>query len=110
MDFELGISASAIKRIRHLKTREKAANLYLRISVESGGCSGLQYNFEFVAAPEQDDKVITQEDVALLIDDVSQQFLHGSIVDYLEDLGNASFVIRNPNASAKCGCGNSFAT
>jgi iron-sulfur cluster assembly accessory protein len=105
--FQLEVSASALKRIKYLKTRQADAN-YLRISVESGGCSGLQYKYEFVSLSQSDDACIKKEDVVLLIDSISQKFLHLSALDYIEELGNAYFEIRNPKATAKCGCGNSF--
>lgn len=105
--FRLEVSASALKRIQYLKTRQAEAN-YLRIAVESGGCSGLQYKYEFVSLAQSDDVCIEKQEVVLLIDSISQKFLHDSVLDYIEELGNAYFEIRNPKARAKCGCGNSF--
>ena len=108
MTFLLNITDSAVSRIAFLAKRESITDLVLRISVESGGCSGLQYKYEFTNLMEEGDALIQSGDVTVVIDKISQEFLQGSIVDYIETLGNAYFEIRNPKAAAKCGCGNSF--
>ena len=107
VDFNIEVTSSAIKRVKSLLAKRGDAKL--RISVESGGCSGMQYKYEFVQEVEEGDQVINKNGVVILIDSISQEFLEGSIVDYVENLGSAYFEIRNPQASAKCGCGNSFA-
>jgi len=107
VDFNIQVTSSAIKRVKALLT--KRGNAKLRISVESGGCSGMQYKYEFVQEIEEGDQVINQDGIVILIDPISREFLKGSIVDYVQNLGSAYFEIRNPQASAKCGCGNSFA-
>ena len=56
-----------------------------------------------------DDLVISKDDIKVLIDPASQEFVAESVVDFIEELGSSYFSIKNPNASAKCGCGNSFA-
>jgi iron-sulfur cluster insertion protein len=112
MDFEIIITLSAIKRIKYLLAKQKsgaqASSDKLRISVEGGGCSGMQYKYEFVDSVFDDDALVSQDGIICLIDGQSQEFLNGSVVDYVENLGSAYFEIRNPKASAKCGCGNSF--
>jgi iron-sulfur cluster insertion protein len=108
MTFLLNITDSAVSRIAFLAKREGANNVVLRVSVESGGCSGLQYKYEFTNLMEEGDAVIKTGSVSVVVDKISQEFLQGSIVDYIETLGNAYFEIRNPKAAAKCGCGNSF--
>lgn len=107
VDFNIEVTSSAIKRVKSLLAKRGDAKL--RISVESGGCSGMQYKYEFVQEVEEGDKMINKNGVVILIDPISQEFLEGSIVDYVQNLGSAYFEIRNPQASAKCGCGNSFA-
>jgi len=108
IDFNIEITKSAINRVKNLIKR-KNDDAKLRISVESGGCSGMQYKYELVSQICPDDKVINKEDITILIDSISKNFLEGCTVDYVQSLGNAYFEIRNPIASSKCGCGNSFA-
>ena len=101
-----GVSPAASARICYLLSDEPAGS-YFRISVLGGGCSGFQYHFDLDAsALSEEDRRI---DTNVVIDDVSLDLLKGSIIDYVELLGSAGFEIRNPNATAKCGCGNSFA-
>lgn len=96
--------------------QEEDPNLKLRVFVTGGGCSGFQYGFEFVEAPNDSDFVIekTIEEkhgtnrVQFLIDPISLQYLTGAEIDYKEDVRGAQFVIRNPNAQTSCGCGSSF--
>lgn len=107
VDFNIQVTSSAIKRIKSLIAKRGDAKL--RISVESGGCSGMQYKYELVEEIEEDDQVINTDGVLIVVDPISRSFLEGSIVDYIQNLGSAYFEIRNPQASAKCGCGNSFA-
>ena len=81
----------------------------LRLSVEGGGCSGFQYKFGLDRGPEGDDLVIEQDGVTLVVDSMSLELVGGSVVDYVESLGGSAFKVTNPNASAGCGCGSSFA-
>ena len=87
---------------------EIAPGRALRVAVEGGGCSGFQYGFEFDEAQGEDDLAIVTDDVTLLVDPLSLQYLMGATVDYTEGLTGAQFVIRNPNAKSTCGCGSSF--
>lgn len=101
------ITPRAARRIGELLAREGGA-VMLRIAVTGGGCSGFQYSFNFDTACGADDRVIEAEGVRVVIDEVSLPFLAGAEVDYVEDLIGASFQVRNPNATAACGCGTSF--
>lgn len=106
---DFGISDSAARRIAHLASQEPFANAKLRIAVDGGGCSGFQYRYEFTAEQNPDDHAFKNGEATVLIDELSLGFIKGSQVDYVETLGAAHFEIKNPNASANCGCGNSFA-
>ncbi len=108
-DFCLNITKSAQDRIRHLISLEVDPELKLRISVDSGGCSGLFYRYELTSIVNQDDIVYTASETNLIIDEISQTFLQNSTLDYVENLGGSFFKIINPNAKLKCGCGSSFA-
>ncbi len=86
-----------------------AAATALRVSVEGGGCSGFSYKFDLTSARAADDVVIERDGATVLIDPVSLPFMAGSEIDFVDDLIGQSFQIRNPNATASCGCGTSFA-
>jgi iron-sulfur cluster insertion protein len=99
---------SAAEKVRDLVAEEGNPELKLRVFVQGGGCSGFQYGFTFDEAVNEDDTVMTKNDVTLLIDAMSLQYLMGAEIDYKEDLQGAQFVIKNPNATTTCGCGSSF--
>ncbi len=102
------LSDRAARRIARILSAEPAGTA-LRVSVEGGGCSGFQYHYDLVheeAAP--DDIVLAREGATVLIDSVSLQYMGGSEIDFVDDLMGQSFQIRNPLASASCGCGTSF--
>jgi iron-sulfur cluster assembly accessory protein len=80
----------------------------LRVSVEGGGCSGFQYKFDLVDAREADDFVIERNGAVVVIDPVSLQYMDGAEIDFVDDLIGAAFKIKNPVATASCGCGTSF--
>jgi iron-sulfur cluster insertion protein len=109
-DSAIFVTDSAIAKVAELIASEGNPALKLRIYVSGGGCSGLMYNFAFDETVEEDDTVIRKDDVTLVIDPMSFQYMAGAEVDFEEGLEGARFVIRNPNASGTCGCGSSFAT
>ena len=80
----------------------------LRLSVEGGGCAGFQYKFGLADSVEGDDIVAEQDGVRLVVDPVSLDLVRGSAVDFVQNLGGASFQVTNPNAASGCGCGTSF--
>jgi iron-sulfur cluster assembly accessory protein len=102
------ISQRAARRISEILKGEGDGAM-LRISVEGGGCSGFQYKFDIDRARADDDVVIERESAVVLVDPASAPFLAGSEVDFVDDLIGASFRVHNPNATASCGCGTSFA-
>ena len=99
---------AAAHKVSELITGEGNPKLMLRVFVQGGGCSGLQYGFEFDEALQDGDTCIENQGVKLLIDPMSFQYLGGAEIDYREGLDGAQFVIRNPNAQTTCGCGSSF--
>ncbi|MDH3467795.1 MAG: iron-sulfur cluster insertion protein ErpA [Gammaproteobacteria bacterium] len=100
---------SAADRVRNMVAEQGDADLKLRVFVRGGGCSGFQYGFEFDSVANEDDFAIDNRGVTLLVDALSFQYLMGSEVDYKDDLLGARFTVTNPNATATCGCGSSFA-
>ena len=104
------LTESAAARINALKASEHKPGLRFRVAVKGGGCSGFQYEFALDdSAPAQGDTLFAKDGAEVVIDDVSLGIIGGSVLDYAEDLSSAGFEIKNPNATAKCGCGNSFA-
>lgn len=104
--FALTTAASA--RIAHLLSDEPAGAAFV-VSVLGGGCSGFQYNFDLAAKPAEPGDILIEDGGARVrVDEVSLGLLKGSVLDYTEDLSHSGFAIKNPNATAKCGCGNSF--
>ncbi|WP_347939237.1 iron-sulfur cluster assembly accessory protein [Rickettsia oklahomensis] len=105
------ITDRAFQRVCELIGLEKDKNLALRVSVDSGGCSGLMYNYELVSKNtiEQDDYVITKHNATIIIDSISQKFMLDCTLDFIEELSSSYFNVSNPQAKTKCGCGNSFA-
>ena len=109
METNFSLTESAAARINHLKNQEKKADLRFRVTVKGGGCSGFQYEFTLDdGQPTETDIIIENSGAQAVIDDVSIGLLAGSVLDYTEDLAHAGFEIKNPNATASCGCGNSF--
>ena len=105
---ELYITESAVLKVKKLIAEENKKNLYLRVFVTGGGCSGFQYGFTFDENIQDGDTSVEKNGVTLLVDPMSFQYLVGAEIDYKEDLEGAQFVIKNPNASTTCGCGSSF--
>ncbi|MGI9521884.1 MAG: iron-sulfur cluster insertion protein ErpA [Hyphomicrobiaceae bacterium] len=101
------VTTTAARRINEI-TADEPVNKLLRVSVEGGGCSGFQYKFDLVSTPEDDDLVIVNDGATVLVDAVSLPFLAGSEIDFVDQLIGASFQVKNPNATAACGCGTSF--
>jgi iron-sulfur cluster insertion protein len=99
---------AAARKVSDLIRGEGNPKLMLRVFVQGGGCSGLQYGFEFDEEIQDGDTCIENLGVKLLIDPMSVQYLTGAQIDYREGLEGAQFVIRNPNAVTTCGCGSSF--
>ena len=103
------LESSAIVKIKDLLADEEVKGLKLRIYVSGGGCSGFQYGFTFDDHQNEDDFVVDQDEVSLLVDAHSMQYLTGSVIGYKTSLMGSQFEIKNPVATSTCGCGSSFA-
>jgi iron-sulfur cluster assembly accessory protein len=104
----LTLSPSAAARVAAIAAKQGKPAI-LRLSVEGGGCSGFQYRFGLAEAADAEDAVSETDGVRLVVDPVSLDLVAGCIVDFVESLGGAAFRVENPNATAGCGCGASFA-
>ena len=107
MDASVTVSERAARRIGEILKNEPAGTM-LRVSVEGGGCSGFQYKFDMEREKAGDDIVINRDGATVLIDPMSVEYRAGSEIDFVDDLIGASFKVKNPNATASCGCGTSF--
>jgi len=105
---QITLDSSAVVKIKDLLAIENVIGLKLRIYVSGGGCSGFQYGFTFDDTQNEDDFVIDQDEVSLLVDAHSMQYLTGSVISYNTSLMTSGFEIKNPAATSTCGCGSSF--
>ena len=105
----VNFTEAASLKVKELIEEEGDSSLALRVYITGGGCSGFQYAFAFDNEVKDDDIIITINNVRLLVDSMSFQYLVGADVDYKDDIEGAYFIIRNPNAKTTCGCGSSFA-
>lgn len=108
MESPLIFTDQAAAKVKALIEEEKNPDLMLRVYVTGGGCSGFQYGFAFEEEETEGDTRVVKNDVVLLVDPMSFQYLVGAEIDYKDDLEGARFVIKNPNATTTCGCGSSF--
>lgn len=99
---------AAAKKVKSLIEGEDNPNLRLRVYITGGGCSGFQYGFTFDDQINEGDLTVENQNVGLVVDPMSLQYLIGATVDYVDGLEGSRFVVQNPNASSTCGCGSSF--
>ncbi len=80
----------------------------IRISVNSKGCAGMSYVFEYATEPNEFEDIFEQDDIKLYIDLKAAMFIFGTEIDYKEELMQSGFVFNNPLSTTSCGCGESF--
>ena len=102
------VTKQAVKRLKAVMKSEDKNNQYLRMSVESGGCSGMSYKMDFSSEKKEFDKIFETNGLSVICDLKSWLYLKDIEVDYSDDLLNGGFKINNPNAERSCGCGTSF--
>jgi iron-sulfur cluster insertion protein len=105
----LNLTESAVVRIKEVLSQQDLSGAKLRIFVEGGGCSGFQYGFIIEDNPtDGSDFEFDYNNVKLLVDPISAQYIDGITIDFKDDIEGARFVMSNPNAKTTCGCGSSF--
>ena len=104
----IALTDTATVKVKELMDAEDAPELYLRVAVRPGGCSGMSYEMFFDTEKADDDLVEAYGDVQVVVDPASAQLLNGASLDYKDGLQGAGFTINNPNAQRTCGCGQSF--
>ncbi|MEO7720106.1 MAG: iron-sulfur cluster insertion protein ErpA [Capsulimonas sp.] len=106
----LSITDAAAEEVRTLIAQQDRDDLYLRVYVSGGGCSGLQYGMALDENVEPGDEVFDLSGIRLVVDNTSMRYMSGSVVDYISTDMGGGFKIENPNATKSCGCGSSFST
>jgi len=101
------LTETAARQIGVLQKEQDDEGKALRLYVEAGGCSGMQYGMAF-DTKQADDEVVQQNGVEVVVDPMSLNFLKGSVIDYVDSLQGSGFQIKNPNVHSSCGCGKSF--
>ena len=104
----INISNSAKNRLIHLLDKDDSSNKFVRVGVESGGCSGLSYKLDFDNKQNDEDELIEDNGIKLLVNKKSFLYLVGTTLEFSDGLNGKGFVFNNPNASRTCGCGESF--
>lgn len=107
---KIDLTLEAIQQVKEFtqKNAEKTSGKHFRVCVEGGGCSGYQYVFTF-DEKKADDSLISCGDIEVLLDPLTEPYVKGSVVDYVNDLSGAGFIVKNPQSKGECGCGISFA-
>ena len=101
------LTGRATEEVKELLAKSENAGKFLRVYVEQGGCSGMQYGLVFDEKREGD-LTAGQDGVSVLVDAFSAKYVQGAVVDFSDALTGGGFKISNPNARQSCGCGNSF--
>jgi len=104
----LTLSESAVVKVKDIFAEENNPNLKLRVFIQGGGCSGMQYGFTLDEEIGEDDWTVEVGGITVLVDSMSGQYLQDAEVDYKENPMGSTFTIKNPNAQTTCGCGSSF--
>lgn len=99
---------TAVAKLKDILAEENNPNVKLRVFVQGGGCSGMQYGFTLDEEQNEDDFVVERDGIKVLVDSMSMQYLNEATIDYKDDIMGASFIINNPMAQTTCGCGSSF--
>ena len=105
----VNLTENAMDEVKSLLAKSENAGKNLRLYIEQGGCSGMQYGMVF-DEKRDGDLVSERGGVSVLIDSISVNYLRGAVVDYSNSLTAGGFKISNPNAKQSCGCGKSFQT
>jgi len=110
VDLTTGIvlTETAAAKVAALLAQEGRDDLYLRVAVQPGGCSGLRYQLYFDDRNQDGDVTREFGTVKVVVDKMSDPYLMGASVDFVDTIEKQGFTIDNPNAQGSCACGDSF--
>jgi len=104
----VSLTELAADKVREIATEEGIEDeLFLRLRVVGGGCSGFSYDLYFDERTDRDFGYQISN-VNVIVDQMSLMYLVGTEIDYVEGLMGAGFKFNNPNVKTTCGCGSSF--
>ncbi len=103
----LNVTSRAALKIKEIMAQTSTAT-GVRVAVIGGGCSGFSYHLAFENTSNESDNIYEFNGLKVLVDQMSEMYLDGVEVDYLETLEGAGFKFNNPNVKSTCGCGSSF--
>jgi iron-sulfur cluster assembly accessory protein len=104
----LSLTEVAASKVKEIMSQQNPAPTGLRVAVVGGGCSGFSYHMAFDNQENPADNVYEYEGVKVFVDQMSEMYLDGVQIDYIESLEGAGFKFNNPNVKSTCGCGSSF--
>jgi iron-sulfur cluster assembly protein len=104
----LQLTDTAAGKVKEIMAQQNPAPTALRVAVVGGGCSGFSYHMAFENQETLSDNVYEFEGVKVFVDQMSEMYLDGVQIDYIETLEGAGFKFNNPNVKSTCGCGSSF--
>jgi iron-sulfur cluster assembly protein len=102
------LTETASSKVREIMSQQNPSPAALRVAVVGGGCSGFSYHMAFDNAENPSDNVYDFEGLKVLVDQMSEMYLDGVQIDYIESIEGAGFKFNNPNVKSTCGCGSSF--
>ena len=102
------LTETASSKVREIMSQQNPSPTALRVAVVGGGCSGFSYHMAFDNAENPSDNVYDFEGLKVLVDQMSEMYLDGVQIDYIESIEGAGFKFNNPNVKSTCGCGSSF--
>jgi iron-sulfur cluster assembly accessory protein len=104
----LNLTDSAVTKVKQLMAADNKGGHALRVAVKGGGCSGFEYGLTFEEAKRDNDLELEFNGLKVYVDALSNMYLDGVRIDYLDTLQYSGFKIDNPKATGTCGCGHSF--
>lgn len=102
------LTERAAARVKHIMAKSETPMLGVRLGVKNGGCAGMEYTMDYAEEQLPLDEMVEDKGVTIFIDPAAVMFIIGSEMDWSEDKFASSFTFKNPNETARCGCGESF--
>ena len=102
------LSDRAAERVKEIMSNTEDSIIGVRVGVASGGCAGMSYVMEYAKKANPNDEIVEDKGVKVLIDPKAIMYLLGTEMDYKKEEFSSTFVFKNPNETARCGCGESF--